>query len=131
MPDSTPSQWPTVSEAVGILNLSERTIRRYIANGKLPTCKVKGKLRVKISGTKPAMPDTPDNLQAEIKHLEAEIKRLKSLLEEVKEDRNHLRQINAALLSNQQLLIKATTTTTETKKPKKWTWPWPRTKTQK
>ncbi len=122
-PEEPEERWVTVTEAVGILKLSERTIRRYISIKRLSVKKIKKMQHVNISGFTPEIPEPPEP-QTEIKRLEAEVTRLKSLLEEVSNDRDYLRQINAALLTNQQALIEATTTATETKTRNQWKWPW-------
>lgn len=119
-PDDTrpPDNWVTISEAVGLTGKSERTIRRYIADGSLSNRREKGRLWVNLADIAPAdsdafSPESPtpsarqaDDCQARVTQLEADVTRLTELLAEVRGERDYLRQLHAM---KEAKLIEATT----------------------
>lgn len=130
-----PDKWVTISEAVGLLSLSERTIRRYVADGNLSSRRERGRLWVNLADILPApatpTPDTPDS-PAKVAKLQAEIDRLQALLQAATEDRDYLRQALATALTTQQKLIEATLPTPlrqaqDVAARPRWRWPWSKT----
>lgn len=125
-PDATrpPDKWVTISEAVGLLSLSERTIRRYVADGSLSSRRERGRLWVNLADILPALPempgtpDTPGITGKADQDCQAEVRRLSDLLEEVRGERDYLRQLHAM---SQAKLIEATASES---KPRRWRWPW-------
>lgn len=103
-PNGGQSDIVTLTDAAARLGKSERTIRRMIASGKLPTVTIGGRTCVQLGGadTPPASDNTPvtatantvtdggtlselrdrleDSLRDRIRHLEAENERLWSLV---------------------------------------------------
>lgn len=128
-PDDTrpPDQWVTISEAVGLLSLSERTIRRYIADGSLPNRRERGRLLVNLADilerepVTSGPPESPGITGKADQDCLAEVRRLSDLLEEVRGERDYLRQLHAM---SQAKLIEATNPTPA--RPR-WWWPWSRT----
>ena len=82
------NEWVTIKEAVGILGMSERTLRRHIAEGKIESHLEGGRRLVYANGYANAMTtDMPVGIQqlldekdARIEQLEAQIEKLTSLL---------------------------------------------------
>jgi hypothetical protein len=126
-PDET--EWITISEAVARSGKSERTIRRYVAEG-LVTSKREGK-RLLVSlpdllkhvsppdWSDESKPAAPTDLQAENRRLQAELDKSQALLQATAADRDYLRQALAAALNAQQTLLEAGPR-------RRWWWPWQR-----
>ena len=100
--------WVSVSEAVRLTGKSERTVRRWMAGGKVPTRDNAAGLQVGLTGEmvvrgrqEEATPDMPD-MAARVVELEADARRLQALLEQVTGERDYLRQALAAALTLQQ-----------------------------
>lgn len=97
-PDDFPGRWITVTEAIGIFGVSERTIRRRIATGLLPTKHEGNRVLIYLYDT------APDEGQAGAGNvsggnLEAEVRRLTGILSQVEGERDYLRQALAAAMS--------------------------------
>lgn len=70
--------WVTVAEACHVLGMAERTLRRYISEGKLTSKLEKGRRLVLVDVAEPDMPgDMPDT---------------SALLDQVRNENEHLRQ---------------------------------------
>lgn len=135
-PDDTrpPDRWVTISEAVGLTGKSERTIRRYIADGSLANRREKGRVFVNLTdilqATESPPPGESDSL-AEVAKLQAEVTRLSdinTILERELEDwkrQSGKWEAQAALLTavigNQPKTIEAPNP------PSRWRWPWSKT----
>jgi hypothetical protein len=117
-----PDNWVTISEAVGLTGKSERTIRRYIADGSLSNRRERGRLLVNLTdilASESATPESPGITGKAEQDCQAEVRRLSDLLEEVRGERDYLRQLHAM---SQAKLIEATAS--ETKPRPRWRWPW-------
>ena len=116
-------QWVTVSEAVGIYGKSERTVRRWVREGKLQSKTERNKLYVLAPDFAPdlrqAKKGAPDiqELQVKIEKLEMDVEAKAAIIEQLTGERDFLRQAHAASLSQIQILIEAET---EKKSGKKW-----------
>lgn len=128
-PDAThpPDKWVTISEAVGLLSLSERTIRRYVAIGSLSSWRERGRLWVNLADILPAAEAPPPGTSgtssspAQVAQLQAENARLQALLQAATEDRDYLRQALATALTTQQKLVESGAPA------RRWRWPWAQT----
>lgn len=105
-------EWVSVSEAVGKLGKSERTIRRWITRGRLPSRDGVDGLEVDIAGKLPLddRPESgesqaPPDLAGQVAELQAEVRHLQAMLEAVTGERDYLRQAHAAALGTQRLLV--------------------------
>ncbi len=102
------TDWFTVKEAVGILGMSERTIRRYVAEGKLLSRLENGRRLVYVKGHDNGMPpDTPNNFDllfqeqaARIQQLQEQVEQLKEQLSEKDEQISELHQLLAISQKN-------------------------------
>ena len=75
MSDKSSGNWYTIAEAVGILGVSDRTIRRRIDKGELDT-KLEGKVRyIRIDSVSSTMPDDMSSREL-INQLKSENERL-------------------------------------------------------
>ncbi len=116
--------WVTIREATELLGRTDRTLRRWVAQGKLHIDKSQTPFRVDISdyhqSSETAEPDTPDMtanadtvrtgvspVTVEVDRLSAEIVRLQELLEDAKNERDSWRQAHYMALANQQRLLEA------------------------
>ena len=115
----TQERWVTVAVAAKALGKSERTIRRWVADGKIPSDRTTPVLRVDIAGLTPAHATTTPDAASEVAALQAEIERLRAVLAEVREDRDYLRQALAASLSTDRQL-------TDGRPRRRFRWPWQR-----
>ncbi len=98
-PDDFPGKWITISEAVSYFRVSERTIRRRIATGLLPTKHEGGRVLIYLYDTEPDKSNAPASDVAELVRLQAEVRRLSDLLSQAEGERDYLRQALAAALS--------------------------------
>lgn len=98
-PDDFPGRWITISEAVSHFRVSERTIRRRIAAGQLPTKHEGGRVLIYLYDTPPDKGQAAAADLAELACLQAEVRRLSDLLSRADEERDYLRQALAAALS--------------------------------
>jgi len=88
------TKWVTINEAIGILGMSERSIRRHVADGKLQS-KIEGNKRLiwietqnDINGISVMTNKDKDNLIAWLKNqLEEKNKQIQRLQEELKQNR--------------------------------------------
>ena len=81
MSDKSSDNWYTIAEAVGILGVSDRTIRRRIDKGELET-KLEGKVRyIRIDSMSSIMPDDMSSREL-INQLRSENERLAQQLSE-------------------------------------------------
>ena len=124
-------QWVTIPQAAEILGKSTRTVRRYVADGKLEADKDRTPMMVNVSDIDRQVTDTGgqvadsdrqrvheleaaleraeaeaqglrskvDRLALENRELDARNELLERLLDQVGEERDYLRQANAAALS--------------------------------
>ena len=124
-------KWITIREATQALGKSERTIWRWVDKGRLPIDRGEQPFVVDIGGelpdAGPIVTDTPDTLTerltrltAEVERLTADNARLTELFEEVRSERDYLRQVHAAALANTQRLIEAP------RPRRRIRWPWQR-----
>lgn len=105
--------WVSVSEAVRLTGKSERTIRRWMTGGKVPTRDTLAGMEVGLAGNlvnhdrrTPATPDMPD-LAVRVAELEASVRHCQALLEQVTGERDYLRSALAASLTTTQKLLPA------------------------
>ena len=102
------SDWVTIKEAVGILGMSERSIRRYVAEGKLKSRLENGRRFVYVKQHDNSMPpDIPANFElllqekdARIQQLEEQIDRLTQLLGMAQKTASELTNQNQLLLED-------------------------------
>ena len=116
--------WVTIREATEILGRTDRTLRRWVAQGKLHIDKSQTPFVVDISDyyqlSETAEPDTPDmsadadtmrtgasGLAVEVDRLSAEVVRLQELLEDARNERDSWKQAHYMALANQQRLLEA------------------------
>lgn len=109
MADIPPGRWVTLSDAAHFFKVSERTIRRRISAGQLRTEHTGGRVLVLIYDTqvdKGGQADTAPATSAKVTELAAEVRRLSDLLaraeaqtDEVRGERDFLRQALAAAMS--------------------------------
>ena len=124
----TNEQWLTVRGAARALGKSERTIRRWVASGKIPADRDTGGLLVDVAGLTPGHATTTPDVAGEVAALRAEIERLGDLLAEVRAERDYLR----AALSNAQAVAMSLTgeqrlLTERAGEPRRrFRWPWQR-----
>ena len=130
--DTTETRWVTVAVAAEALGKSERTIRRWVASGKLPTDRTTPAILVDIAGhmpprgvPKPEGDTTMPDVAGEVAALRAEIERLREALDTCQAERDRLWQsldnaqaIALALIGEQRLL------TERASGPRRWRWPW-------
>jgi len=126
MPDP---QWMKVSEAAHFLSVSERTIRRWMDEGRLPVDDA-GKVKlVDVSGERQAgqaqgpasgqaTPDT-DRHDSEAAELRLQVKMLGERAERAEQQAEHWRLQAEAALMNQRLLL-------EDGRRRGFRWPWQR-----
>ena len=88
--------WLSVSQAAIRLGKSERTIRRYIDIGRLPIDRTRTPFCVDIGGEVLPQAGGPDTT--------GEVARLQELLDEVRGERDYLRQALATALSTRKLI---------------------------
>jgi len=102
------TDWVTIKEAVGILGMSERTIRRYVAEGKLKSRLENGRRLVYVKQHDNGMsPDIPTNFEllfkekdARIQQLEEQVDRLMQLLAMAQKTTSELTEQNQLLLED-------------------------------
>ena len=116
-------RWIKITDAVGTYGKSERTIRRWVRQGKLESKTERGKLYViapdfmpDLRQAKKGMPDIQE-LLAKIQKLEMDVEAKQALIDQITSERDFLRQAHAASLSQIQNLIEAQT---KEKSGKKW-----------
>lgn len=129
MSDNDNDTWLPVSEAAQVLGVSERTIWRRVRAGKLPIDRSVTPHLVGVSDvdSDAGMPEGDidsdrvtelegkilelqrkiERLAADNQELEAQTGRLQDVLDEVRSERDYLRQAHAASLSTQQRLLEA------------------------
>ena len=97
--DTNGGQWVTVAFAAETLSKSERTIRRWVADGKIPTDRTTPAILVDIAGhmppadvPKPEGDTTTPDVAGEVAALQAEIERLREALETCQAERDRLWQ---------------------------------------
>lgn len=100
--------WVSITEAVRLTGKSERTVRRWVAGGRLSIRHDAGLLVVGLPGDllahdrqAEATPDAAD-MAAEIAALQAQLQACQALAAEVTGERDYLRQALAAALTLQQ-----------------------------
>ena len=90
---SEASHWATVKQAVELTGRSERTIRRWIKNGKIPVDRTGPGTRVDIAGFMPVMPPQQEALTGEVAALQWEIDRLTGEVARLQADNDRLWQM--------------------------------------
>jgi len=106
--------WTSVAEAARLLRKSERTIRRWVSANKLPCKDNTGQKLVGLApelveasasaGQKTDMSDMA-RLREEAARLRTENEKLSTIVRQLSEERDYLRQALAVALSNQRLLV--------------------------
>ena len=91
--------WLTVAQAADRLQRSQRTVRRYIDIGRLPIDKTRTPFCVDIGGEVLPQGGRPDSGDTT-----GEVARLQELLDEVRGERDYLRQALATALSTRKLI---------------------------
>ena len=116
--------WVTIREATEILGRTDRTLRRWVAQGKVVIDKSQTPFVVDISDyyqpPEAAAPDTPDmatgadtmrtgtdGLTVEVDRLTAQVDHLQELLEDARRERDAWKQAHYMALANQQRLLEA------------------------
>ena len=91
--------WLTVTQARQVLGKSERTIRRWVSDGKLQSRQGDSGVEVLVEGTgtdtgvEDVTPQVmPVDLQAEAQRLKAELDRRDRQIEELQNDKRHLQE---------------------------------------
>ena len=118
-------RWVRVTDAAQLLGVSERTIRRWIQAGRLPSDDMGSATRVDVSGERqaqgPATPDMPDSAghDVELAELRVRVQMLTEQRERLEEQLDHWRRQAEAALVNQRLLLEAP-------KQRRFRWPWER-----
>jgi len=97
-------RWVTISEATSLLGKSDRTIRRYVSDGSMPSRKKGGRVYVNVLGFPIVEPEPDTESEFDIKELKAEVDRLRALLKEVSGERDYLRQLVAVTFTEQKRL---------------------------
>ena len=120
----TNERWVTVAVAAETLGKSERTIRRWVVDGKIPADRTTPALRVDIGGLAPGHATTTPDAAGEIVTLRAEIERLREALDTCQAERDRLwtsldnaQAIALALTGEQRLL------TERASEPRRRWWP--------
>ena len=90
---SEASHWATVKEAVELTGRSERTIRRWIKDGKIPVDRTGPGTRVDIAGLIPAMPPHPETMTGEVAAMQREIDILAAEVARLQADNDRLWQM--------------------------------------
>jgi hypothetical protein len=94
MADEQQARWVTIADAARLLGKNERTIRRMMASGRLANDRTGPLIRVDIG---PHMTGEVSGLDVTV--LVAENERLKAVLEEIRAERDYLRQVHAMALT--------------------------------
>jgi uncharacterized coiled-coil protein SlyX len=95
------SEWVTIKDAVGILGMSERTLRRHIAEGKIESRLEEGRRYVSVNGTANDMPtDMPIGIQQLLDEKDARIQQLEDQLARHAQQIDHLTQVVAMSQKN-------------------------------
>lgn len=102
MADNPQSRWVTMTEAIAIFGKSERTLRRWVEDGRIEARRERGRVLLLVhvgkadtNRTTAAAPDRTES--ADI--TPAELAELKTRLEEVTRQRDYLEQALAAAMS--------------------------------
>lgn len=106
-------EWVSVSEAVGRLGKTERTVRRWVSGGRLPWRQGATGLEVDVAGFRQAddrPEEAPPDLAGQVAALQAEVRHLQAMLDRVTGECDYLRQAHAAALTLQQALPERTVT---------------------
>lgn len=122
-PDDIAPNWTPIDKAAALSGKSDRTLRRWVASGKLAHKRESGRLYVDLSSPVLASDETLPitdiaTARQQIATLTAELATVKAVLSEVIGERDYLRQVHAMSLASQQKLIEA---------PRRWRWPWSKT----
>ena len=125
MADSDRHEWVTVREAAELLGRSQRTIWRYVADGRLTANRDASPVKVDIwreLQDKPSqLPrDTVGSLKAEVIRLTAEVDKLATLNDMLRQERDDWHNAHIASLTNTQTLLEAGTPR------RRFRWPWQR-----
>jgi len=97
------SEWVSISEAAGVLSVSERTVRRRIDRGELESKRDGRRLLVNVAGVVSSEVDTV----TEITRLRAEVDKLAALVDNLTGERDYLRSALASALQLQTRAIEA------------------------
>lgn len=128
-PDDTDiaPNWTPIDKAAAHTGKSDRTLRRWVASGKLAHRREAGRLYVDLSSPALTGGDTGiDNELTEARQqlatLTAELASVKAVLSEVIGERDYLRQALAMSLTFEQKRLEATNPPA-----RRWRWPWSKT----
>ena len=122
MSDSERHEWVTVAEAAQLLNRSQRTIWRYVADGRLTANRDSSPVLVdiwhEIQDTPSRVPrDSVGELRAEVMRLTAEVDKLTTINDMLTEDRDLWRKAHMAVISDPSRLLEAQVSPVETPEP--------------
>lgn len=104
------SKWVTMTEAVAIFGKSERTLRRWVEEGRIEARRERGRVLLLVHVTKTAGDRPPGHAPDRTETADitpAELAELKTRLEEVTRQRDYLEGALGAALQTQQKLIEA------------------------
>ena len=118
----TKGEWVTVAIAAERLGKSERTIRRWVASGKIDSDRTTPALRVDIAGRVPAHAEPTPDAAGEIAGLRGEIERLIALLVATEAERARVWHALGLALSGDRPML----TERATSPRRRWRWPWQR-----
>ena len=115
-------RWVRAADAARILNVSERTVRRWATEGRLRVDRSVRPYLVMVTGQMADVRRQPtgvaDAMATELEGLRAENDRLRERIRELVQERDYLRMLAGTLATGQQKMIEAT--------PRRWRWPWQR-----
>ena len=97
-------KWVTITEATKLLGKSDRTIRRWESKGELPSQRRAGRVYVNVAGFPIVEPESEPEPEPDLQALQVEVERLRAVLEEIKNERDYLRQLLAVSITEQKQL---------------------------
>lgn len=103
MSDIDNLRWVTITQAVGEIQKTERTIRRWVTIGKIPSRREGRKLFVGLPAIEKVEQAEPEPLQ-DTETLKARLDAQQALIEQLTGERDYLRQILAASVTQQKLI---------------------------
>lgn len=110
-----PERWVTIPQAAALLDKTERTIRRWVTDGDIPSQHVGRRLMVDV-GARVAPETDPATLQKQVDLLRADVTHLQTLVDQLTGERDYLRSALAGALQLRQTAIEG---------PRRgWRWPW-------
>jgi len=105
-------EWQTIPEAARTLGKSERTVYRWVSQGRIPVDRTVSPCLVNVGNVSTGTP-----MAARV--ADGELERLRERVQELQDDKTYLQNaLAAALMPTQRLL--------EARPGRKWRWPWQR-----